>query len=292
MAACGLFATACRPGPPEAPLAIIVFYRAYVLAGDIAPIVALADALAARGARVLAAYASSLKDAVAGIWLADLLRCERPDVVINTTAFAARTEREISPLEAADAPILQSFHVGASREAWETDARGLGAADLAMNVVLPEIDGRIVARPISFKEEAPRSELLEFARLVHQPHQSRIAFTADLALAWARLRRLPPDQRKLAFVISDYPAKTGRVGYAVGLDTPASLAAIAARLNDAGYVIEPIEDPKHILPEAGRGALGAGALDCRLPGRICRASGAVSRRRRLRLGSAGEGPAC
>ncbi|MGO8832773.1 MAG: cobaltochelatase subunit CobN [Roseiarcus sp.] len=243
VAACGLFAGACRPGPPEAPLAIIVFYRAYVLAGDIAPIVALADALAARGARVLAAYASSLKDAVAGIWLADLLRRERPDVVINTTAFAARTEREISPLEAADAPILQSFHVGASREAWETDARGLGAADLAMNVVLPEIDGRIVARPISFKEEAPRSELLEFARLVHQPHQSRIAFTADLALAWASLRRLPPDQRKLACVISDYPAKTGRVGYAVGLDTPASLAAIAARLKVAGYLVEPIEDP-------------------------------------------------
>ena len=249
VAACGLFAAACRPGPPEAPLAVIVFYRAYVLAADVAPIVALADALAARGSRVLAAYASSLKDAAAGIWLADLLRREKPDVVINTTAFAARTEREVSPLEAADAPILQSFHVGASRESWENDARGLGGADLAMNVVLPEIDGRIVARPISFKEETPRNAFLEFTRLVHRPHPSRIAFTAELALAWARLRRLPRNRRKLACVISDYPAKAGRVGYAVGLDTPASLAAIAARLKDAGYPIAPIGDPNAFFRE-------------------------------------------
>jgi cobaltochelatase CobN len=238
----GLFAAACRSAKHDAPLAIIVFYRAYVLAGDVAPIVALADALSSRGARVLAAYASSLKDGAAAAWLADLLARERPDVVINTTAFAARTDREVSPLEAADAPILQAFHVGASRASWEKDRRGLGGADLAMNVVLPEIDGRIVTRPISFKDEAPRSESLEFTRLIHRPEPSRIEFVADLALAWARLRRLPRGRRKLACIVSDYPAKTGRAGYAVGLDTPASLAAIAARLKVAGYAIDAIED--------------------------------------------------
>ncbi|HLH49214.1 MAG TPA: cobaltochelatase subunit CobN, partial [Roseiarcus sp.] len=79
----GLYAAACRPGTPDQPLAAIVFYRAYLLAGDLAPIVALADALAERGAQVLAAYAPSLKDGEAAAWLADLLRRERPDVVIN-----------------------------------------------------------------------------------------------------------------------------------------------------------------------------------------------------------------
>src|SRR5581483_11578257 len=108
------------------------------------------DALARRGARVLAAYAPSLKDNAAAAWLAELLAREKPEVVVNTTAFAARTELAASPLEAADAPIIQAIHAGASRAAWDRDPRGLGGSDLAMNVVLPEIDGRIVARTISF----------------------------------------------------------------------------------------------------------------------------------------------
>ncbi len=161
-------------------------------------------------------------------------------MIVNTTAFAARMVFAASPLEAADAPIIQAIHAGVSRTVWDKDPRGLGGADLAMNVVLPELDGRLIGRTISFKDEAPRSEALEFARLVHRPEESRIAFTAELALAWARLRRTPRDERRLACVVSDYPAKAGRAGYAVGLDTPASLAAIAARLQAEDYAIEAI----------------------------------------------------
>src|SRR3990172_13322737 len=47
---------------PGRPLAIIVFYRAYLLAGDLAPIDALAASLDAKGLNVRAAYAGSLKD--------------------------------------------------------------------------------------------------------------------------------------------------------------------------------------------------------------------------------------
>src|SRR5579883_213510 len=253
----GLHAAACRPGPADRPLVAIIFYRAYLLAGDLAPIDALADALARRGARVLAAYAPSLKDGEAAAWLADLLVQEAPDAIVNTTAFAARMERDSSPLEAADAPIVQAIHAGASRVAWRRDSRGLTGADLAMNVVLPEIDGRIIARPISFKDEAPRSEALEFARLIHRPDPSRVGFVAELALAWARLRRTPRAARKLACVISDYPAKAGRVGYAVGLDTPASLAAIAARLKQAGYSVETIDDADALFRLLAEGAQSA-----------------------------------
>jgi len=239
---CGLFAAACRTGAAEAPLAFVVFYRAYLLSGDVAPILAVADALAARGLRVLAAYVPSLKDEEAGAWLADLLAREKPDIILNSTAFAARMDRAQSPLESADAPILQVIHASSARAAWAKDMRGLGAADLAMNVVLPELDGRIVTRAISFKEEAARSEALQFARVTHRPDQARINFVSDLALAWARLRRMPRENRRLACILSDYPVKAGRVAYAVGLDTPASLAKIAIRLRAAGYDIETIED--------------------------------------------------
>jgi cobaltochelatase CobN len=239
---CGLFAAACRAGADAAPLAVIVFYRAYLLAGDVAPILSVADALAARGMRVLAAYVPSLKDEQAAVWLVTLLEKERPDVVLNSTAFAARMDRVRSPLEAADAPILQMIHASHSRDSWARDMRGLGAADLAMNVVLPELDGRIITRTISFKEEMARSQALQFTRVAHQPDEGRISFVADLALGWVRLRRRPRAERRLACVLSDYPVKAGRAAYAVGLDTPASLAEIVRRLKAEGYDVEPIAD--------------------------------------------------
>ncbi len=252
--AAGLFPAGCRAGSMEARLAVLIFYRAYLLAGDIAPIIACADTLAQKGARVLAAYVTSLKDREAAQWLSEFLARERPDVILNSTGFAARTEADISPLEAADAPILQLIHAGGSRAAWQNDPRGLGAADIAMNVVLPEIDGRIITRPISFKEETARSEALEFTRLVHQAEPTRIGFVADLALAWARLRRKPRATRKLACILSDYPAKAGRAGYAVGLDTPASLAEIAALLGQEGYAVEPVADANALMRELAESA--------------------------------------
>ncbi|HEY0145723.1 MAG TPA: cobaltochelatase subunit CobN [Methylovirgula sp.] len=252
--ACGLFAAACRSGASDAPLGVIVFYRAYLLAGDVAPIVAVANALAARGLRVLAAYVPSLKDAEAGIWLSELLAKEKPDVILNSTAFAARMDQARSPLESADAPILQMIHASTSRASWDGDMRGLGAADLAMNVVLPELDGRIITRTISFKEETERSAALQFTRVVHQPDAARIAFVADLAKAWARLRRTKRGERRPACILSDYPAKAGRAAYAVGLDTPASLVEIATRLKAAAYDIEAIHDGDAIVRTLAEGA--------------------------------------
>ncbi len=251
---CGLFAAACRAGASDAPLAIIVFYRAYLLAGDVAPIIAVADALAVRGLRVLAAYVPSLKDSEAGIWLSELLAKEKPDVILNSTAFAARMDQTQSPLESAAAPILQMIHASTSRAAWDGDMRGLGAADLAMNVVLPELDGRIITRTISFKEETERSDALQFTRVVHQPDAERIGFVADLALAWTRLRHTPRGDRRLACILSDYPAKAGRAAYAVGLDTPASLVEIATRLKAAGYDIETPGDGDAIVRTLAEGA--------------------------------------
>ena len=145
------------------------------------------------------------------------------------------------------------IHAGSSRAGWESDPRGLSAADIAMNAVLPEIDGRIITRPISFKEETARSEALEFTRLIHRPDDERIDFVADLALAWAKLRRTPRAKRRLACILSDYPAKAGRAGYAVGLDTPQSLAEIAALLAREGYAVDFVSDPGALMRDLAEG---------------------------------------
>jgi cobaltochelatase CobN len=244
-----------------APRALVVFYRSLVLAADTAPIDALCGALAARGLDVAAVFVRSLKDADAmAVVRAEIARA-RPAVVLNATAFSARTG-DATVLDAADRPVLQVVLPGMSEAAWTASARGLGASDLAMQVVLPEGDGRILTRAISFKAEAAADPALEFTRSVHRPHPDRIAFVADLAVAWARLATTPPAERRIAMVLSDYPGRGGRAGHAVGLDTPASVAAMAADLAAEGYAVPATLDGQavmRVLTSTVTGVLTGGA---------------------------------
>ena len=257
----GRYVPGCRYPPSPRGHAFITFYRAMVLAGDCAPVVALADALAARAIAVTALYATSLKDPAAATILAGHIDEKRPDVIVNMTAFSGRGETTPSVLDQADAPVLQAILAGAGEQAWRANPRGLGPADLAMNVVLPEMDGRLVTTAISAKAESPRSPTTEFSRLVHRPMASRVDAVADLAAAWIRLRRTSPAERRLAMVLSDYPGKSGREAYAVGLDTPASVAAICEDLQAAGYVIGDLPPADQLMEMLKRGAAARLDLD-------------------------------
>ena len=104
-----------------------------------------------------------------------------------------------------------------------------------MNVALPEIDGRILSRAVSFKAPLGRDPETEADLVGYRPVADRIAFVADLARNWARLRAKPAAERRVAIVLANYPNRDGRIGNGVGLDTPASAVAILQALRDAGY---------------------------------------------------------
>ncbi len=235
--AAGLHPPLCRPLDVAASHALIVFYRSALMVGDVAPVGALADALWARAMRVTSVYVSSLKDEAAAATLRDVMAADPPDVILNTTAFSARRDGQGGVLNGANVPVFQVVQAGAARQAWEVSSRGLGPADLAMNVVLPESDGRILAGAVSFKGPGETREAFEFTPLSHRPDRAGIAHAADLAKGWARLRKTPRAERRIACVLSDYPGKVGRGAYAVGLDTPASLKTIADRLKREGFSV-------------------------------------------------------
>jgi len=219
----------------DRPFAAVVFYRSHLLSSDIAPIEALADALRARGLAVGAIYVASLKAPDSAGFAANTLRAWRPSVIVNATGFSARLDGSGSPLDAPGAPVLQVVLAGSSRAVWERSPRGLSQADLAMQVVLPELDGRLLTGAISFKAEEPAAAALQYARIVHRPDPDGVALAADRAAGWARLSETPRADRRLAIVLSDYPGVGGQRGHAVGLDSFASLAAILQHLAIAGY---------------------------------------------------------
>ena len=151
-------------------------------------------------------------------------------------------------------PVLQVISATTKRAAWRDSPRGLGAADLAMHVVLPELDGRVLAGAVAFKDPLPPQEGLAFTALTSRPEPDRIAKVADRIAALVRLRALPRSERRIAILLPDYPGAKGRTGYAVGLDVPASVIAAIADLAAAGYTADgtPLT-PRDLLDALSRG---------------------------------------
>ena len=220
------------------PVALLVFYRALVIAGTLDAVDAMIAALEERGFNVAAVYVRALREPFAKDWLSSLLDSIAPDVILNATSFAASSSgenRTPGVLEQADCPILQVAFAGVEQRDWEQAARGLGARDLAMNVALPEVDGRIFTRAVAFKAAERFDQLTQCGIVVPRIAPDRVAFVTGLAANWARLRRAAPTERRVALVLANYPNRDGRIGNGVGLDTPASAAAIIAALREAVY---------------------------------------------------------
>src|SRR5262249_8405711 len=122
-------------------------------------------------------------------------------------------------------------------ESWRAGNRGLGPRDLAMNVALPEIDGRILSRAVSFKAPLGRDPETEADLVGYRPVADRIAFLAGPAPNCAALRHSPAGARRIALILANYPNRDGRIGNGVGLDAPASAIAVLWALAAAGYRI-------------------------------------------------------
>ncbi|MBB3346560.1 cobaltochelatase subunit CobN [Sphingomonas sp. BK069] len=245
LAAVGAWAEGAAPTCPaalafavERPRALIVFYRSYLLAGDVAPIAALSQALAARELPAAALFVPSLKAPEARGWLRRWVAALAPEAIVSATAFAAGDAEDASPLDAAGAPVFQVALATSDRSDWAAAVRGLSPADLAMHVVLPEVDGRVFAGVASFKDASARDPVLEFARRVHRAEPARVAAIADRVAGWVALGRRPRGERRIALVLSTYPGKGYQLAHAVGLDPLASAEALLRDLAEAGYDVE------------------------------------------------------
>ncbi|MEM9248884.1 MAG: cobaltochelatase subunit CobN [Pseudomonadota bacterium] len=237
----------CTPEAGEGPLVCVVFYRSYLVAADLAPVEALFDALRERGFRVMGLYAPSLKEPKARAWLEETVQALGPVAIVNATSFSGRGGAGSSPLDAAGVPVFQVALSTSTRKAWAEAERGLSPADLAMHVVLPEVDGRLFAGVASFKEPGALDPDLEFKRFSHRAQPDRVAAIADRVAAWHRLATV--DERRVALVLSTYPGREWNMAHAVGLDALASAEAILADLGeDAGGVTQALKTERIVWP--------------------------------------------
>lgn len=225
-----------NPGWPDIG---ITFYRAHYLSGNTGFVEAMIRALEARQLNVLPVFTASLKarDPETGSPAAFSFFTGPArsyiDVLVNTVSFAMRdsnderTEQELSRL---DIPVLQAITSGMSQGIWESSCRGLNPLDTAMNIAIPEFDGRIITVPVSFKEKGREAKGYQWI-------DDRMERVAGIAARLARLRHLPNPQKKIAFVLTNSSSKAAQIGNAVGLDAPESLMAILRAMQAEGYRI-------------------------------------------------------
>jgi cobaltochelatase CobN len=251
---------------PNRPVVAVVFYRAHLVAGNTQFVSDLCDALEAAGVDALAVWCYSLRDSTSADALVDLVREHDADVLITTVlaaggmAAAAGTAGrpggldgetwDVGTLAALDRPIIQAPSSGASRAEWEASQRGLGPYDATAGVAIPEFDGRIIAPAFAFNEVVDDGDELGISVRAYRTVPDRTVRVAGLAARYARLRRTPPSERRVAIVLSAYPTRRSRLGNAVGLDTPASTLGVLDALERAGYGITE-------QPESGDALMGA-----------------------------------
>ncbi len=255
-----------RQADPLKPTVAVLFYRAHRMSGNTAFIDALAQALEDRDLNALCIFTSSLKSKQGGKPRAFQWIEGRADVLVSTLSFAlgevntgdvTEAGKAITALEQLNIPVIQAIASGMPRGAWEGSRRGLNSLDTAVNVAIPEFDGRIISVPVSFKERgASGGESLYVA------HEERIERVAGIAARLARLRRTANSARRVAFVLTNSAAKASQVGGAVGLDSPASLLTTLHAMKGRRYTIETLPETSDELMQR---LLERGTYDERYP---------------------------
>ncbi|MEG3863713.1 cobaltochelatase subunit CobN, partial [Microcoleus sp. herbarium12] len=235
------------PGLPTLAKVGILFYRAHYLSGNLAPVDALCQALAERNLVPVPVFVSSLREPDLQVELLELFKpkeCEPIQLLINTTSFAISGFNSIEPeqntLKLLDVPVLQAIFSGGGLEQWETELQGLSPRDVAMNVALPEVDGKIITRAVSFKAVQTWNGELETDVVGYVAADDRISFVADLTANWVKMKQTPAANRRIAIILANYPTRNARLANGVGLDTPASCVEILKAMQEAGYRVDNI----------------------------------------------------
>ncbi|MFD2648608.1 cobaltochelatase subunit CobN [Devosia albogilva] len=216
----------------------ILFYRAALEGAGTDVVEALISELEQQGLAPVPLLVSSLKEGACVRFVQNALAAFRPSAILNLTAFAIGLDGlddKHNPFSSTDAPVIQLIQSGRSAAEWSSDPQGLSAKDLAMTVVMPELDGRIGGIIVGHKADAVWHERTQCPLTAYAPEPSGIRRTVTLARNWTRLRHTPRPERRIAVILSNYPLRDGRLANGVGYDAPESTVRMLRELKREGY---------------------------------------------------------
>ncbi len=220
----------------------LLFYRAALEGAGTDTLTALIDKLHSAGLCPVPLVISTLKEGACIRFVQETFNWFPPEVILNLTGFALGLDgikEKQNPFADTDAPIIQLVQGGRPEELWQSDIQGLSAKDLAMQIVLPELDGRIGTLIVGHKLEAQWHKATQCSLSAYAPDEKGISRAVELAASWVKLRQSKAPERRVAIVLANYPIRDGRIANGVGYDAPQSTVEILKVLGGAGYCLAP-----------------------------------------------------
>lgn len=217
--------------------AAIVAYRNHRLSGNLSPIETFAEKLSEHGFNPTAVFVKSLREREDIIGLTAALSGGGFDLIFNTTSFALKSGADEKDFIFAKlgVPVLQTVFASCSEDVWKENLFGLSPTDIAINITLPEMDGKIDAGPVSFKRLEGKDPKTDSEIVRYSPYERGCDRASLLGRRWLDLRRKKNPDKKIAVIMPNYPSRDGRLANGVGLDTPQSCVRILENLAAAGY---------------------------------------------------------
>ncbi len=142
-----------------------------------------------------------------------------------------------------DVPVFQAMSVSSHFADYEESAEGLSKGDFGMNVIWPEVDGQIITVPFASNERGRGGPK------VYTPLPDRIRHLVSTIGAWARLRRKPASERRIAILMYQSRPDSGRIGGAAGLDTMQSVRDMLDRMSSLGYTVDHVPETSRALTD-------------------------------------------
>ena len=133
-----------------------------------------------------------------------------------------------------DVPAIQVMATRMLLRDYEARPQGVDSMSLTNSIFQPELDGQIISVPC-----AAQKVLVEdgVERKVFVPMADRVERVCKLAVNWAKLRKLPQSEKKIAILFHAMPGND-KIGCAEGLDTFESVHRIIRRLQQEGIRTE------------------------------------------------------
>ncbi|AQK47214.1 Magnesium-chelatase subunit ChlH chloroplastic [Zea mays] len=220
---------------PKAPIIGLVLQRSHIVTGDDGHYVAVIMELEAKGAKVIPIFAGGLDfSGPTQRYLVDPITGKTfVNAVVSLTGFAlvggpARQDhpKAIAALQKLDVPYIVALPlVFQTTEEWLNSTLGLHPIQVALQVALPELDGKS-----------------------HALHK-RVEQLCTRAIRWAELKRKTKEEKRLAITVFSFPPDKGNVGTAAYLNVFSSIYSVLSDLKKDGYNVEGLPDTPEALIE-------------------------------------------